>query len=105
MEGTPYESIIFHIIIRLGFDYPMNPPVIELCTKLTHEHVHQQGKFICLDMVRKSYISNKKSWKIGVDLKNRKEFLKDGPQVPLMKLTLRLHHSIYFDSIAIFFYE
>eukprot|EP01080_Neovahlkampfia_damariscottae_P011895 gene11895-5301_t len=51
LEKSKYKGIIFHIIIRLASDYPVSPPKVELCTTLEHKHVHQNGKWICLDML------------------------------------------------------
>eukprot|EP01111_Echinosteliopsis_oligospora_P010121 TRINITY_DN3093_c2_g1_i1.p1 TRINITY_DN3093_c2_g1~~TRINITY_DN3093_c2_g1_i1.p1 ORF type:complete len:1039 (-),score=350.13 TRINITY_DN3093_c2_g1_i1:7-3123(-) len=47
--GTPYQGVIFHMIMTFPPSYPRKPPTVKICTRMMHPSVY--GHWVCLDML------------------------------------------------------
>lgn len=47
--GTPYENVVFHLVLKFPSSYPRKPPTVRICTRILHPNVY--GNWVCLDML------------------------------------------------------
>ncbi|CAO3601351.1 unnamed protein product [Absidia cylindrospora] len=55
LAGTPYQDGIFDLLIKIPFNYPMQPPNITFMTTLCHPNVHIKTGEICLDILKTAW--------------------------------------------------
>ncbi|CAM9868633.1 unnamed protein product [Chrysoparadoxa australica] len=53
--GTPYEGGVYELVVEVGPQYPMSPPIMKFVTKVFHPNVHFETGEICLDILKKEW--------------------------------------------------
>jgi ubiquitin-protein ligase len=56
--GTPYEGIVYHLILEFPSNYPISPPKVTLCHHIERQFVF--GNKICIDILE-TFKTNEKS--------------------------------------------
>jgi len=56
-QGSSYEDVVFHFIIKIPVSYPREPPRVTICSYLEHPNVF--GEWICLDMLQGDWVPNR----------------------------------------------
>lgn len=46
---SPYSGICMHLVMNFSEQYPVHPPIVHLCTSISHSHVFDSH--ICLDLL------------------------------------------------------
>lgn len=52
---TPFEGGTFQLLIEVGPEYPIRPPLIRFITRVFHPNIHFETGEICLDILKKEW--------------------------------------------------